>query len=616
MIVTPRIPTPQVRTTLAAIAVAIALGPITSLASSHREAPFIIKYPQVDATDFYAFNSYEPGRSDYITLIANYNPTQAAYSGPNYFPLDENALYEIHIDNDGDALEDLSFQFDFSNQAPAGGILEFPIGDQSVPSILRNVAPITASAAPGLAYTETFSMSLATDGGSSGSLLGTSAGETTFAKPVDNIGEKTFGPAPAYENYARTFIKNFTMPGCDTHGRVFVGQRLDPFKISLGETFDLVNFVPIDGASAVGAAFPTAVQQNPARNDLAENNITTIALEVPKECVVGDGNGVIGTWTTASLPETTRINPMGTLDSPETGSGPMVQVSRLGGFLVNELFIGFPDKNTFNSSEPKDDAQFATYVTHPVFPAIVDTLFRDAVNTTLGAEIPNLAPTNLPRLDLVNGFLTGFPGVNQLATVTPSEMLRLNTNIDATPRAQQQPLGVAAGDLAGFPNGRRPGDDAVDIGLRVAMGALCYPLPIGEGLDLGLCEAADAPIGNVALTDGVPISANDFDSSFPYLLSPYAGSPGASSASNGGTTTPGNAGACIDGDGDGFGWDGTATCIPTGGPVQQACIDTDGDGFGWDGTATCIPTGGTAIHACIDSDGDGFGWDGTATCIP
>ena len=611
MKVTHRIPKPQVKTALAAVAVAIALGPITSMASSHREAPFIIKYPQVDATDFYAFNSYEPGRGDYITLIANYNPTQAAYSGPNYFPLDENALYEIHIDNDGDAVEDISFQFDFSNQAPATGILEFPIGDQSVPSILRNVAPITANAAPGLAYTETFHMRLATDGTSSGSVLSNPAGETTFAKPVDNIGAKTFGPAPAYENYARTFIEHFTMPGCDTNGRVFVGQRLDPFKISLGETFDLVNFVPIDAASAVGAAFPSAVQQNPARNDLAENNVTTIALEVPKECVVGDGNGVIGTWTTASLPETTRINPMGTLDSPEAGSGPMIQVSRLGSFLVNELFIGFPDKNTFNSSEPKDDAQFATYVTHPVFPAIVDTLFRDAVNNTLGAEIPNLAPTNLPRLDLVNGFLTGFPGVNQLATVTPSEMLRLNTNIVATPLTEQQPLGVAAGDLAGFPNGRRPGDDAVDIGLRVAMGVLCYPLPIGDGLDLGLCEAADAPIGNVALTDGVPISANDFDSSFPYLLTPYAGSPG-NSASNGGSPTPGNPTACIDSDGDGFGWDGNATCIPTGTPTPQACIDSDGDGFGWNGTATCIPE----ANACIDSDGDGFGWDGNATCIP
>ena len=600
---------PGAKIAATAIAIAIGLGPVASMASSHREAPFIIKYPQVDASDFYAFNSYEGGREDYLTLLANYNPTQAAYSGPNYFPLDENALYEIHIDNDGDALPDLTFQFDFSNQVPASGVIQFPIGDQSVASVLRNIAPISAAGAPGLAYTESYHIRLLNGDDGSSRTLSKVGGGDMFTKPVDNIGTKTFGAAPAYENYSKTFIHDFTIPSCAKPGRVFVGQRLDPFKISLGETFDLVNFVPIDAASTVGAAFPTAVQQNPARNDLAQNNITTIAVEVPKDCVTGDGNGVIGTWTTASLPETTRINPMGTLDNPETGSGSMVQVSRLGSFLVNELFIGFPDKNTFNSSQPKDDAQFATYVTHPVFPAIVDVLFRDAVNTTLGAEIPNLAPTNLPRLDLVSGFLTGFEGVNQLKTVTPSEMLRLNTAIPATAKANQQPLGVAAGDLAGFPNGRRPGDDAVDIALRVAMGALCYPLPIGDGLDLGLCAPEDAPIGTVALTDGVPLSAADFTDAFPYLVTPYAGS-GASS-----TMPPmTGGGACIDSDGDGFGWNGTATCTPTGAPTQM-CVDTDGDGFGWDGTATCIPTG-APTSMCVDPDGDGFGWNGTETCTP
>jgi hypothetical protein len=192
------------------------------------------------------------------------------------------------------------------------------------------------------------------------------------------------------------------------------------------------------------------------------------------------------------------------------------------------LFIGFPDKDRFNSSEPADDAQFSQYVTHPVFPTIVDALFRDPVNATLGTDISNLAPVNIPRADLVAGFLTGFPGVNQLAAVTPSEMLRLNTAIPATARARQHPLGVAAGDLAGFPNGRRPGDDAVDIALRVAMGALCHGLPLGANgapVNLGLCAPGDAPIGNAPLTDGVPISALDFENAFPYLVSPYPGSP-------------------------------------------------------------------------------------------
>jgi hypothetical protein len=155
---------------------------------------------------------------------------------------------------------------------------------------------------------------------------------------------------------------------------------------------------------------------------------------------------------------------------------------------------------------------------------LLDILFRDAVNQTLGTNIANLAPTNFPRNDLVTAFLTGFPGVNQLATVTPSEMTRLNTGIAPTAAAQQSTFGVAGGDLAGFPNGRRPGDDVVDIALRVVMGGLCHPIPVnGQPTNLGLCTPADAVVGNVPFTDGAPVSAADFDTSFPYLRTPLPG---------------------------------------------------------------------------------------------
>ena len=183
--------------------------------------------------------------------------------------------------------------------------------------------------------------------------------------------------------------------------------------------------------------------------------------------------------------------------------------------------IGLPFKDLFNHSEPKDDAQAADFVTNPTFPAIVDLLFRDA----LGAD-SNIAPSNLPRTDLVAAFLTGFEGVNQLATVTPSEMMRLNTAIEPTPQASQNNLGVAAGDLAGFPNGRRPGDDTVDIVLRVAMGALCYDLPLPSGpTNLGFCTPDDAPVGDQPFIDGAPIDARDLQNAFPYLNTPLPGSP-------------------------------------------------------------------------------------------
>lgn len=311
-------------------------------------------------------------------------------------------------------------------------------------------------------------------------------------------------------------------------GRVFVGQRKEGFAVNLGKVFDLVNLVPVEGDSAPGAGdgrgFPGGITQSRANNQVDDANVTSIAMELHQSCLKGTGNGVIGGWTSASLRQARVLNPLPTFSRPEVNGGPWVQVSRLSNPLVNELVIGLPDKDRFSSSEPRNDGQFATYVTNPSLPALLDVLFRGAVNQTLGTNIPNLAPANLPRTDLVTAFLTGFAGVNQLAKVTPSEMQRLNMNVPATPAANQSNFGVAGGDLAGFPNGRRPGDDTVDIALRVVMGRLCYPLQLGgNSVDLGLCRPADAPVGNVPFTDGAPVSAADFDTRFPYLTTPLPG---------------------------------------------------------------------------------------------
>ena len=506
-----------------------------TLASSHREAPFITKYPQADGTDFYLFRSYEPGREDYVTMIANYLPVQAAYGGPNYFPLDSQALYEIHIDNDGDSVEDLTFQFRFEDAFPNGESIKLNVGGEEISSVLRNIGGISADDQAGLSHLETYKVSVVSGDrrrGSRQSVTDMTTGGDVFAKPFDYAGTKTFGGPGNYTTYADSFIHDISIPGCGMPGRVFVGQRNEAFKLSLGEVFDLVNFVPVEGDSAPGAGdgggFPGGVTQDPERNILARNNVTSIALEIHRSCLTAGDEPVIGAWTTSSLRQINIFNPRPTFLKPEVSGGRWVQVSRLSAPLVNELFIGFDTKDRFNSSEPKDDGQFATFVTNPGLPLILDLLFRDAVNATLGTAIEDLAPSNFPRNDLVTAFLTGFPGLNQPTDVVPGEMLRLNTDIDPTPRGQQHPLGVAAGDAAGFPNGRRPGDDTVDIALRVAMGALCHDVPLGEGgslINLGLCTPEDAPIGNVALTDGAPLSAAELDNSFPYLLTPYPGSP-------------------------------------------------------------------------------------------
>jgi len=506
-------------------------------ASSHREAPNITRFPTLDSTDFYAFNSYEEGRGDYVSLIANYIPLQDAYGGPIYFAMDPAAVYSIHIDNDGDAIEDLTFQLRFqsmlANDNQGIELTVGPEGNQRTVGVpLKNIGGISAADQGAANFSEAYSLTLVSGPERTGSttpLQNASSGMDSFHKPLDYIGNKTFTDAASYEAYASSFIYSFALPGCEQMGKVFVGQRKDPFVVNLGKTFDLVNYVPVEGDSAPGAGdaggFPGGITQSSSNDNLQDKNVTAIAIEVPKSCVTGAGNGTIGAWTTASLPQARILNPDAKFAATEVNGGAMTQVSRLGNPLVNELVIGLADKDAFSSSEPKNDTQFADYVTHPTLPELLNILFKDAVNTTLGASIPTLAPTNFPRNDLVTAFLTGFPGVNQLATVTPSEMLRLNTGIAATPVAMQSAFGVAGDDLAGFPNGRRPGDDVVDIALRVVMGRLCYPIPVGGvDTDLGLCAPEDASVGNVPFTDGAPVDASMMMGAFPYLATPISGS--------------------------------------------------------------------------------------------
>src|SRR5689334_22448096 len=461
--------------------------------------------PLDDSTDFYLFNSYEAGRDGYVTVLANYIPLQQPYGGPNYFALDPAALYVIHIDIDGDAKENLTFQFRFSNRlANDNRGIKLNIAGPNVAVPLKNVVGVSAGDNSNLNFRESYQVWVVRGDrrfGQAGQLTGSNGG-TVFGKPYDFVGTKTFGSVANYKAYAASFINTVNIPGCGMPAKVFVGQRKEGFAVNLGPVFDLVNFVPVEGDSAPGAGdhagFPGGITQNRANNQIDDANVTTIALEVHKSCLVGSGNGVIGGWTSASLRQGRLLNPVPTFSRPAIDGGPWVQVSRLGMPLVNELVIGLPDKDRFSSSEPRFDGQFGTYVTNPTLPALLDALFRVPVNQTLGTTFTNIAPTNLPRLDLVTTFLRGFRGVNQMSRVTDSEMTRLNTGIDAKPADMQSNFGVAGGDLAGFPNGRRPGDDTVDIALRVVMGRLCHPIHIGnDDVDLKLCKPSDAILGTV-----------------------------------------------------------------------------------------------------------------------
>jgi len=514
------------------LALLLACGAATpTLASSHREAPGITKMPKVDGTDFYMFRSYEPGRSAYVTFLANYQGLQGPGAGPNYYTLDPDAIYEISVDNVGDAKEHITFQFQVANTLTSGTGITLNVGGKTLAIPLRAI-PTVSGANTNVGETETYTLTMITGDRRSGvrsPVTNAADGTTVFTKPIDDIGDKT---VPQYAAYANQFIYSINIPNCSTPGRVFVGQRADAFAVNLGPSFDSVNYVPVEGDSAPGAGdgkgFPGGITQSHANDDImGKKNVDTFALEVPIACLTGTGNGVIGAWTTASLPQARLLNPSPTYSTTAQQGGAYVQVSRLANPLVNELVIGLPDKDAFNASAPSGDATFANYVTNPTFPAILDILFRGPVNSTLGTSFTSIAPTNFPRNDLVATFLTGIKTLNQLGTVTPSEMMRLNTGVNPTPQASQSTYGVVGDDLAGYPNGRRPGDDTVDITLRVAMGRLCYPVPInGVPTSLGLCQPSDANTGNVPFTDGAPVHATDVQNAFPYLNQPIHGAPG------------------------------------------------------------------------------------------
>jgi hypothetical protein len=495
----------RLRATLGTVLVGNALACMmatSAFASSHREAPFITEQPKVDATDFYMFRSYQPGRAEFTTLIANYVPLQDAYGGPNYFMMDQDALYEIHVDNNGDAKEDITFQFRFKN---TNKDTKLTIGGKqvSIPLVINGGAIADANAA-GANVRETYTVNVVRGDrrtGTRSSVVNASGSGATFDKPLDNIGTKSI---PNYQAYADKHVYAVTIPGCATPARMFVGQRKDPFVVNLGETFDLINI------KAPAVEFLASAESN-AKDDLARKNVTTISMEVPTSCLLSAtaGDPVIGGWTTASLRQGRLINPLPKSDADVTREGgAWAQVSRLGAPLVNEVVIGLKDKDRFNTSKPSGDGQFADYVTNPTLPALIEILYGSA-----GAK----APTNFPRADLVAAFLTGVSGLNQPKTVTPSEMLRLNTSIAPTAPGAQKRLGVIDGDNAGFPNGRRPGDDVVDIALRVVMGKLCT-------LNLG-CKPADAPAGALRFTDGAFLDETYINASFPYLKTPLPGSP-------------------------------------------------------------------------------------------
>jgi hypothetical protein len=431
----------------------------TASASSHREAPRISQDPVADNTDVYAFVA--PDAPNDVTMVANWIPLEAPYGGPNFYRFGQDVLYQFNVDNDGDGKAEITYQFRFQDHY------------RNLNTFLYNTGPVKSLTDPNLNFFQTYTVTEVRNGH-----------VTTLATNVPvapaNIGPRS---TPNYAALAQQAVR--TLPGGI---KVFAGPRDDPFFVDLGSVFDLGGLRPLNPAHVIPLPKAAGV------DGLAGFNVHSIVLQIPKSRLVVN-DPTIGIWSSTYRQRTTVLgNGGGT-------SGPWVQVSRLGMPLVNEVVIPVGKKDTFNASPPSQDAQFGSFVLNPEMAALIPKLYP-------GVKVPAA-----PRKDLATIFLTGVPGLNQPKNVVASEMIRLNTSIPPTPFASQNRLGLLAGQKDGFPNGRRLGDDVLDIELRALAGGTPFTPTFNK-------------FPNNALTDGVDHNDKPFLTQFPYVSTPVSGYDG------------------------------------------------------------------------------------------
>jgi hypothetical protein len=468
------------RTLLTAIAAAFGFLAFNSSiqAASHREAPITALDQKADITDWFTFRS--PERPDRVVMILNVDPFLEPSNGPNYFPFDPGILYEMHVDNDNDGVEDVTFQFRFDTETRLPGVFTGFVGN------LAGIPPITAldgTGSEGLSLRQSYSVTMVTKHGLRTDLT---EGRKLYAVPT-NVGPRTM------PDYAALRAQGLYDLGGGV--RVFVGTVADPFFIDLGAAFDSLNFRMAAGGGVLSAAVDADDHNNYAPNTLAGYNVNSIALEVPISLITvdgrthgpGDRQAVIGTYGATSR-QRVIIRSLG---KPGTGQGGWVQVQRMGNPLINELIIGTGSKDRFSMDDPKNDGQFANFFLNP----LLATIFG-----SIGIPIPSAPRTDL--LPLVQYVAPICPGCDSKHTGPVADLLRLNTGIPPTMPANQKRLGFLAGDLAGYPDGRRLVDDVVDISARAVAGILVdskkFGTPIGDGVNMSPTILPDFPYVGVA----------------------------------------------------------------------------------------------------------------------
>jgi hypothetical protein len=463
--------------------------------SSHREAPEISKDPVADNTDLYAFVS--PDRPGTVTLIANFIPMQQPYGGPNFYEFGDDVLYEIHISNSGTARADVSYQFRFNTKIINPDTFLYNTGPISSITDTKHWNRPQYYSVTRVERGEDHGWDSADDRDGRGRVL--ARGLTV---PPVNVGVRST------PNYANTFTKA-AIHNLGDGRRVFAGQRADGFHVDLGSIFDLGVLRPFAFAHLI----PSAAAMDGV-NGTQGVNVHTIAIQVPFRDVARGGHtphnvldpgSVIGVWASAGR----RKSKVFDADAGRSVSyGPYQQVSRLGNPLFNEVIVPMAEKDLWNALDPHMDGRFAKYVTKPELQGLLPALYPGV--------FPRLAGYTKPRADLQAILLTGIPkgvvpGFQNNTGPVLADMLRLNLAVPAS--SAPNPIGLVAGDPAGFPNGRRVIDDVVAIELKAIAGAT---IPL---VDPGYTPDAVA----AKLSDGTTNTNSPYLSSFPYLGTPAGG---------------------------------------------------------------------------------------------
>jgi hypothetical protein len=468
--------------------------------TSHREAPKISKDPVADNTDLYAFVS--PDKPDTATILANYIPLEEPAGGPNFNTFGDDVLYEIIIDNNGDGIEDITYQFRFKTT----------IGNPD--TFLYNTGPIGSLTDSSWNVKQSYSVTKVVGPRRTGT--STFLGRNLPTPPV-NIGPRS---TPNYANLANAAINTLS-----DGSKVFAGQRDEAFYVDLGSIFDLGTLRPVQNFHLIPTPAASGVDATKGFS------VHSIAIQVAKKKLTSDGsnptdplgkNSTIGIWASASrrraaiLPTDGDDNQSGDNRSDEVVTGPFTQVSRLGMPLINEVIIPLGKKDFWNTSLPRFDSQFLKYYQTPELQKLLPVLYPGV--------FPNLAAVTEARADLIAILLTGIPagiipGFQNFTGPLQADYLRLNLAIPPN-TANPNRLGLVGGDLAGFPNGRRVLDDVVDIEIKAIAGAT---LPL---VDKNFTTDGAVSLVTQGIPAGNPVqppNTASFLSIFPYLPHPVPG---------------------------------------------------------------------------------------------